>query len=111
MVDEVTRRWQGSIASGERFEMAFPIRSAQGVYCWFLTRVEPLRDAGGRIVRWIGTNTNINAERETQRNTEALLAEVSAQALETERMVRTLQLARAAAEARVRELERERELR
>ena len=111
MMDEVTRRWQSAIASGERFEMTFPLRSAEGVFCWFLTRIEPLRDAEGRVVRWIGTNTNVNVQRETQRNTEALLEEVSAQAVDTASMVRALQLAKAAAEERVRELELERELR
>lgn len=110
MIDEVTTRWQRSIATGERFEMTFPLRGADGAYSWFLTRIEPLRDAEGRVVRWIGTNTNVNAQRETQKTTEALLAEVSAQALETARTVRALQLAKAAAEARVLELERERDL-
>jgi signal transduction histidine kinase len=33
------------------------------VFRWFLTRVQPLRDADGRIVRWFGSNTNIDERR------------------------------------------------
>ena len=60
MLDEVTRRWMLSLTTGERFEMEFPLRGADGVFRWFLTRVEPLRDARGRIVRWFGTNADID---------------------------------------------------
>ncbi|MDP9149136.1 MAG: PAS domain-containing protein, partial [Myxococcota bacterium] len=63
MVDEVTARWQRSLDSGEPFEMEFPLRGADGVYRWFLTRVRPLRGAGGHIVRWFGTNTNIDEQK------------------------------------------------
>lgn len=108
MLDEVTRRWQSSLARGERFEMEFPLRSADGMFCWFLTRVEPLRDARGRIVRWFGMNTNIHGQRESQKHTEALLAEVSEQARETEVALRTMQAARETAERRLEELERSR---
>src|SRR6202030_826929 len=30
-----------------------------GTYRWFLARGVPLRDAGGRVVRWYGTDTDI----------------------------------------------------
>src|SRR6185503_15157761 len=58
-VDAVIERWQHSIDTGEPFEMEFPLRGADGVFRWFLTRVKPLRDDEGRIVRWFGANTNI----------------------------------------------------
>lgn len=105
MLDEVTSRWTRSLANGERFEMEFPLRGADGVLRWFLTRVEPLRDARGRIVRWFGTNTNIHEQRESRQRTEALLAEVSEQARETEITFRAMQEAKDEAERRVQELE------
>jgi PAS domain S-box-containing protein len=61
-IADVMRAWQRSIASGEPFEMEFRLRRADGAFRWFLTRATPLRDAGGRIVRWFGTNTDIDAE-------------------------------------------------
>ena len=59
----VIQRWQQSIDTGEPFEMEFPLRGADGVFRWFLRRVKPLRDDAGRIVRWIGANTNIDERR------------------------------------------------
>src|SRR5690606_13340546 len=32
----------------------------------FLTRARPIRDASGAIVRWIGTNTDVTAQREAE---------------------------------------------
>src|SRR6267142_1895293 len=43
---------------------------ADGVYRWFLFRVEPLRDPQGTIVKWYGTNTDID----DRKRAEALLA-------------------------------------
>jgi PAS domain S-box-containing protein len=59
---EVMERWRACIATGARFEMTFPIRSASGDYHAFLTRVVPLRDASGRIIRWFGTYTDISQQ-------------------------------------------------
>ena len=38
-------RWQQSLDTGEPFEMEFPLRGADGVFRWFLTRVVPERDS------------------------------------------------------------------
>ncbi len=60
LLDAVVERWQRSLDTGEPFEMEFPIRGADGTFRWFLTRVRPLRGADGTILRWVGTNTDIN---------------------------------------------------
>jgi len=67
MLPIVMERWQASIQTGEPFEMEFPLRrGADGAFRWFLTRVVPLRDTGGRIVRWFGTNTDIEELRQAR---------------------------------------------
>ena len=38
-LDVVIARWQQSIDTGEPFEMEFPLRGADGIFQWFLTRV------------------------------------------------------------------------
>ena len=63
MLPMVVERWKQSLATGEPFEMEFPLRGADGVFRWFLTRIRPLRDPAGRIVRWFGTNTNVDEVR------------------------------------------------
>ena len=70
--------WQKSIAAGIPFETEARFRRPDGEYRWFLTRAEPLRDKTGRIVKWYGTNIDIeNLKRsETRlRQSEANLAE------------------------------------
>ena len=58
----VLERWTASIATGEPFEMIFPLRGADGVFRPFLTRIQPVRDASGAVVRWFGTNTEISSQ-------------------------------------------------
>lgn len=62
-VERVVARIQRSFDTGERWEDTFPLRGRDGRYRWFLSRAEPIRDASGRIQRWIGTNTDITDER------------------------------------------------
>ena len=49
---DVLKRWKHSIATGEPFEMTFPLKGSDGIFRPFLTRVVPLRDPAGTIVRW-----------------------------------------------------------
>ena len=57
----VLERWKNSIATGEPFEMTFPLRGADGVFRPFHTRVQPVRGPSGAVVRWFGVNTEITA--------------------------------------------------
>lgn len=52
-------QWSASIATGQPFDMVFPLRGADGRFRPFQTRVMPLKDAEGRVVEWFGTNTDI----------------------------------------------------
>ncbi len=58
----VMERWTRSIATGEPFEMTFPLRGADGIFRPFVTRVQPVRDASGEVVRWFGVNTDVAAQ-------------------------------------------------
>ena len=70
ILPEVKARWEHSLASGEPFEMEYPLRAADGSFQWFLSRVRGLRDGAGQLVRWIGTNTNIQGQRDTIKRAE-----------------------------------------
>ncbi len=83
-VNRVTERFKQSIATGEPWEDTFPLRSRDGEYRWFLSRALPIRDAEGRVVRWFGTNTDVEEQRRTEqelahliRERELMLEEVS----------------------------------
>jgi PAS domain S-box-containing protein len=66
-VERVARRLQHSWDTGEPWEDTFPLRGADGSYRWFLSRAVPVRDEAGRIVRWLGTNTDVTEQRDLER--------------------------------------------
>jgi signal transduction histidine kinase len=43
--------------------MTFPLRRYDGVYRWFLTRVYPVKNNEGKVIQWIGTNTDIDDQK------------------------------------------------
>lgn len=55
--------WPDAVRSGQPYEIEYPLRRHDGSYRWHLGRALPIRDDGGRIVRWIGTNTDIHDRR------------------------------------------------
>ena len=57
--ERVLRAWRESVATGTPYEQEERHRRADGQYRWFLARGVPLREYAGRIVRWYGTNTDI----------------------------------------------------
>jgi PAS domain S-box-containing protein len=60
VLPQMLQRWHESIRTGNPFEMEYPIRGADGQYRWFLTRVNAVRDRLGHVVRWFGTNTDVD---------------------------------------------------
>jgi PAS domain S-box-containing protein len=52
--------WTLALERGERFEIEYRLRRADGVYRWHLGIALPQRNAAGAIVRWFGTCTDID---------------------------------------------------
>ncbi len=71
LVGGVEARFRDALAGGEPFDMVFPLRGADGVFRPFLTRMLPIRDEAGQIVRWVGTNTDISEQRRVEDETRA----------------------------------------
>ena len=65
--ERVLKAWRESVATGTPYEQEERHRRADGQYRWFLARGVPLRDSQGRIVRWYGTNTDIEDRKEAER--------------------------------------------
>ena len=51
--------WEALLAQGEPGEVEARLRRSDGVYRWFVFRVEPLRNGTRQVVRWYGTGTDI----------------------------------------------------
>ena len=81
ILPKVLEQWKASISTGKPFEMEFPLLNAGGEFGWFLTRVNPVKDASGQIILWFGTNTNVTEQRR--------LVEEKQELLESERAART----------------------
>jgi PAS domain S-box-containing protein len=58
--ERVIAEWSEGAPRGGVFDIEFRIRRADGVYRWFKTRAIPLRDNDGRVVKWFGSNTDVD---------------------------------------------------
>ncbi len=74
---KVLERWKASIAAGKRFDMVFPLKGKDGVFRPFLTRIEPVKDEEGRVLQWVGTNTDISDEKRAEEELRRLTDELS----------------------------------
>ncbi|WP_323141841.1 hybrid sensor histidine kinase/response regulator [Massilia phyllosphaerae] len=70
----LTTRWATAVASGGAFEAELRLRARDGGYRWHLSRAVPVREAGGKVLYWIGTNTDIEQQKQSARS----LAELNA---------------------------------
>jgi len=59
-------KWRAATETGGLFESVARIRGADGIYRWFLTQGAPLRDESGKIVRWYGTNVDIDERKRAE---------------------------------------------
>lgn len=60
---ELLNEWGKAVKSSSIFHMEFRIRRYDGVYHWFDTRAVPLLNLDGNIIKWFGSNTDIQEER------------------------------------------------
>jgi PAS domain S-box-containing protein len=65
-VESVVEKISHCFQTGEVWEDTFPLRGRDGNYRWFLSRAIPIRDGDGRIVRWFGTNTDIDEQKRAE---------------------------------------------
>lgn len=100
-VHGVMERIKQAFATGHAWEDTFPLRSKHGIYRWFLSRAEPLRDEQGQVLRWFGTNTDVTEMRQLQEQLshsyEDLEVKVTFRNLALEREVQQLRVQLAAA--------------
>ena len=62
-IERVVGKIGRCVETAEPWEDTFPLRGKTGQYRWFLSRVFPIRDAAGRVVRWFGTHTDVTEQR------------------------------------------------
>lgn len=55
--------WTRALEIGETYEVELRLCRKDGAYRWFLGRAVPARDELGRIIRWIGTSTDVHDQK------------------------------------------------
>jgi PAS domain S-box-containing protein len=71
VVSFFTNAWSGT----EPVEITFPLRAKDGTYRWFLTRAFPVKDNDGKVLQWVGTNTDIHDQKTLAERLETMVAE------------------------------------
>jgi PAS domain S-box-containing protein len=57
-------QWRHALETGEPYRTEFRLqRASDGLYRWHLGLALPVRDDDGRIVRWVGSNTDIDDQK------------------------------------------------
>lgn len=72
-VEELTKRWAHSIATGDPFEMELHLLNKQAEYRWHLCRSSPVKDEHGNTKSWITTTTEIQHQKEQSEELEKLV--------------------------------------
>ena len=72
VLPKVLEQWKASLATGQMFDMEYPLRGADGIFRPFLTRVLPLKDAAGNVLQWFGTNTDITDRKRAEEKLQTL---------------------------------------
>jgi PAS domain S-box-containing protein len=71
-------RWRSSLETGAPYEMEFRLWSAvHQSYRWHLARAMAQRDEQGSIIRWFGTNTDIEEAKQAESELKRLTAEAT----------------------------------
>ena len=69
--------WRESLQTGKPYQIEYRLRHHSGEYRWTLGRALPMRDGEGRIVRWIGTCTDVHDAKQFASQNEILTRELS----------------------------------
>ncbi|HEY9810580.1 MAG TPA: PAS domain S-box protein [Halomicronema sp.] len=74
--------WTYCQQTGENYEIEVRVKNINGQYRWYLGQALAMRDSEGKIVKWFGTNTDIDDRKRTEQE--------RAHLLEREQAARTL---------------------
>ncbi len=74
-------KWKNALHTGDPYDVEYRLRGKDGSYRWFLGRANPIRNSAGEIVKWFGSCTDIENQKQNQ------------QVLEEQILERTVQLA------------------
>ncbi|MGH3158314.1 MAG: PAS domain-containing protein, partial [Streptosporangiaceae bacterium] len=83
--DRVDRAWRECVRTGKVFDNRYRVRTRGGGYRHYDVRAVPIERAG-KIIEWVGANTDVTGPREAEEMRGRLTEQLSAAALRTARL-------------------------
>ncbi|KWH51584.1 MULTISPECIES: PAS domain-containing sensor histidine kinase [Burkholderia] len=76
-IETLRAAWRQAISTGSPFEVTARVQLGSGEYRCMIVGAAPLRGGDGRILRWYGVNTDIEARRQAEQALERSRAELA----------------------------------
>jgi PAS domain S-box-containing protein len=83
--ERVERDWLECVDTGKIFDSGYRVRTKSGSYRHYDVRAVPI-ERGGKIIEWVGANTDVTGQREAEEMRGRLTEQLSAAALRTVRL-------------------------
>jgi len=64
--EKTATKWTAAVKRGDPFETEHRFRGRDGVYRWFRSRATPIRNANGKVERWIGIGSDIHHQKQAE---------------------------------------------
>ena len=87
-VPHTMERWDAAVQTGEPYEVEYRLKRFDGAYRWFLVRGVPFKNAQGETLKWFGTCTDIDAQKQAEMEIVALNARMRRSVQETHHRVK-----------------------
>lgn len=68
-------RWLTSVQNGEFYEIEYRFRRFDGTYRWFLGQGVPFKNDHGQVLKWFGTCTDIETQKQTELSRSRVIAQ------------------------------------
>jgi len=75
-------KWENSLLTASPLEVEYRIKAKTGAFRWFLVRANPIRNAEGEIIKWFGSCTDIENQKQNQQLLEEQILERTTQLAE-----------------------------
>ncbi len=72
--ERTEQQWAEAVKTERPFEIEYRLRRKDGQYRWLLSRAVPIRNEQRKIIKWIGTSTDIHDRKQAEAEREEVLA-------------------------------------
>jgi diguanylate cyclase (GGDEF)-like protein/PAS domain S-box-containing protein len=81
-LEHCVSKWKDALRTEVPYDVEYRLRRKDGAFRWFVTRANPIRDESGKIVKWFGSTTDIEDQKQNQTELEAQILERTTQLAE-----------------------------